>query len=175
MFSKFFVTILSAFLLFVFCLNIFTLFSVEGIKRAKSINSGYFLAIVGSGSMEPELSVGDLLIIKSEDFYTKGDVVTFVTPRGAMVTHEIIEVTRSGYITRGRANNISDGEILPQRVLGKILFVFPGVGLVADLLLSPAGIVLMLSIFGIILVLRRLKGGKNDEKTPFFDEISSNS
>lgn len=71
-------------------------------------------AVVLSGSMEPEIQVGDLIFIRSTDsaLLKEGDVVCYLTS-GKAVTHRIISVTQGEdgqprYVTQGDANNAAD-------------------------------------------------------------------
>lgn len=45
-----------------------------------------------TGSMEPTLSVDDLLVIHQESDYTPGDIITFRSGSG-LVTHRIVDET----------------------------------------------------------------------------------
>ena len=47
-------------------------------------------AVVSSGSMEPELSVGDYVITVRQDSYEVGDVIMFYSADGVCTTHRIV-------------------------------------------------------------------------------------
>ena len=143
-------------------LNVSTLWSVNEIKEGRHVASGYFSAIIGSGSMEPAYSVNDLLILKGGATYEAQDVITYVSSRGGLITHRIAEVTDKGYRTQGDANNIPDGEISGQRALGKVIFALPGVGGVIDGLLSPAGVTLFACVCLLLWVINRMRRDQND-------------
>ena len=145
--TRLFAAALTGILLLVLCLNIGTLAAIGSIRRGEAVNKGYFCAIVGSGSMEPTVRVNDWLLIKGADTYRAEDIVTYVAPGGALVTHRIKAVTEGGYITQGDANNIPDGEIAQARVLGKVAFVLPGIGAIAGGLRAPAGILLLVCLY----------------------------
>ena len=163
-FTKIFMTALTVVLLMALFLNFSTLWSLREIKHGERISSGYFCAIITSGSMEPAISVNDLLIIKGMDSFQAGDIVTYVSPKGSLVTHRVVEALETGYITQGDANNILDVEIAADRVLGKAVLVVPGVGAVIDAVLSPSGVILLVCLVIFILLIRRLRRDKNERE-----------
>ena len=89
---------------------------------------------VETGSMTPTLPVGSVFIarkVKSKETFSSGDIVTFRTLSGAIVTHRIIEVTtlddQLAYRTKGD-NPISspDQELLtPDRIVSKFVAKMP--------------------------------------------------
>lgn len=83
---------------------------------------GYTTLIVGSGSMQPELMVGDVIIIKECDNYNKNDIITFNVDNEYLVTHRIIEKNEDHYITKGDNNNSADERIvLEESIEGKLI------------------------------------------------------
>ena len=83
---------------------------------------GYTTLIVSSGSMEPELMVGDVIIIKECESYNKGDIITFNINNEYLVTHRIIEENENHYITKGDNNNSADDNIvLEEQIEGKLI------------------------------------------------------
>lgn len=162
--AKLFTTALISVMLFALFLNISTLLSIDKIKKGESVTSGYFCAMIASGSMEPALSVNDLLLIKGARSYQNEDIVTYVSPRGSMITHRIKDLLEQGYITQGDANNISDGEIPAQRVLGSVVLVIPGVGGFINGILSPAGIILLICVFLLVRLFQRIRRDQNEEE-----------
>ena len=146
-----------------FILNVSTYLSIDEIKKGGSVNWGYSCAIIGSGSMEPTFSINDLLLIKASDSYFEGEVVTFISSKGSMITHRIVEVTENGYITQGDANNISDEKIAEQRILGKAIYVIPRIGGIIAGVLSPLGIALLVGIFILLWLIQRIMRHQNEE------------
>ena len=83
---------------------------------------GYTTLIVSSGSMQPELMVGDVIIIKECDSYNKNDIITFNVDNQYLVTHRIIEKNENHYITKGDNNNSADDNIvLEEQIEGKLI------------------------------------------------------
>ena len=157
LFAKLPIVVLSTILLSVLFLNLSTLWSVNEIKQGEFVTSGYFCAIVSSGSMEPTIFANDLLLIKSKAYYQKEDIITYVSPLGSLITHRVKEVLDYGYIAQGDANNIPDEEISGQRVLGKVVFVIPKVGGVVDGIISSAGITLLLCLCLLFWLIQKIR------------------
>ncbi len=100
---------------------------------------GIGAAVVLSGSMEPELSVDDVIIVRETDSYGINDIVVYDTGR-EMVVHRIIERDGDTVITKGDANNTPDEPISADSIKGKVIFTIPGAGVVVKALRSPVGI-----------------------------------
>ena len=163
-FSKLPLIALSTVLLSALFFNLSTLWSVGKIQRGGFVTSGYFCAIIGSGSMEPTAFVNDFLLIKSETSYRTEDIITYVSPQGSLITHRVKEVLDHGYIAQGDANNIPDEEISRQRVLGRMIFVIPRAGGVIDSVLSPAGITLLGCICLLLKLVQRIRRDQNEDE-----------
>lgn len=118
-------------------------------------------AIVLSGSMEPALSVDDMIITHSQDSYKVDDIVSF-NSGNSVVTHRIIDVTEKGYITKGDANNIDDGEILRDAVIGKVVLTIPYMGNILRVLYTPVG---MAFAAFVLIIFSREKEVETSEKT----------
>lgn len=162
-FAKVFIAVLTAVLLLALYLNISTLQSIGKIMNGKHVTSGYFTAIVSSGSMEPSVSVNDLLLVKADMSYQAGDIITYVVPQGALVTHRVKTLTDNGYITQGDANNIIDEEVSERRVLGRVVFALPGVGGIIDGMVSPVGIVLLVCLFVLWFLIQWIRRKQNED------------
>lgn len=79
---------------------------------------GYRIFEVGSGSMEPTLSVNDLIIIKEEKDYFEKDIVTYRSGEN-YITHRIISINGDKIITQGDSNNTKDDPINKNDIVGK--------------------------------------------------------
>lgn len=159
-----FITVITSILLLLFILNTSTLWTIRQIDRGSYVKSGFFCAIIGSGSMEPVISVNDLLFIKGSGTYQKEDIITYVSPQGSLITHRIKEISDTGYITQGDSNNVPDKEITQQRILGKVVMKLPGIGGIIYGVLTPAGGVLLIGIFLIIYLIQRIMGVQNESE-----------
>lgn len=126
---------------------------VKGLILKEELPSlaGYSVVTVMSGSMEPEFSPGDLLIIHKEPAYDVGDVITF-TEEGALITHRLIEKSEEGYVTQGDANNAPDGmTVNAASVYGKVLLVIPKLGNVVIFSRSALGTLVLIVVFLVLM------------------------
>lgn len=92
---------------------------------------GFQFYQVESGSMKPTYEIGDILLAKkynAKQNLKVGDVITFQTMDGLVVTHRIVEVTTDenghiAYRTKGdNADNVVDQELVNRdRILAVIL------------------------------------------------------
>jgi signal peptidase len=94
---------------------------------------GWSPVAVTSGSMEPRIDTGDIVIVEPFDggVLAPGTVIVFdsSSSRGK-ITHRIVEVTASGdYVTRGDANGrIDSTPVSPDEIVGVGRMLVPGVG-----------------------------------------------
>jgi signal peptidase len=86
------------------------------------------ILVVKSGSMEPILSRGDVIIIQSvspENINAdpvNGDIIVFYKPgTNVLIVHRAIQKVNGGFITKGDANTSSDyfSPIPPQYIIGR--------------------------------------------------------
>lgn len=135
-------------------LIIFNLYIIASKKITGSISAdflGFSVAVVSSGSMEPEISVDDMIIIKKQKDYQKGDIITFERD-GSLITHRIIEKAENSYMTKGDANNAPDTkEVDFDDVVGKTVFVIPEAGRVIYYLRTPLGMAFIVFV-GLLLL-----------------------
>ncbi len=96
---------------------------------------GYSKAIINSGSMEPEYSVGDMIICKRQESYTVGEVVVFYdNDNKALIMHRIIDKGQSGFITKGDFNHQRDsGELEEENIIGSVIKKIPNVKTYRDI------------------------------------------
>lgn len=104
-----------------------------------------------SGSMEPAIGTGDIVVVKriSPADAHVGDVVTFSDPKGSerLITHRVRSARRRGsqldFVTKGDANNTVERWRVPSDgVLSRVRYRVPEVGRLALLTRSRGGLVL---------------------------------
>lgn len=127
---------------------------------------GYSSAVVLSGSMEPTLSVDDLIIVKKYDDseYQVNDTIVFQSGNSCTV-HRIISINEDGTLTtQGDANNASDEPIEYKQIKGKVIMIVPSVGKVVDIIKSPIVVIAFVVII-FLLIERSYKKEEKTEKT----------
>lgn len=90
----------------------------------------HYLIVMGK-SMEPEISIGSLIITKPTDDIVVGDIITFGQPGDCpnIITHKVVEITDNGFRTMGVANEEPDDWIIPENsVMGEMALEIPYVG-----------------------------------------------
>lgn len=113
---------------------------------------GYKPFIVLSGSMEPKILPGDLIITKNIDpeNVKVGDVITFRTDKTTAVSHRVTGILTEGgltFLTKGDANIGADaGAVLPESIEGKYILRIGGVGNLALFLQTPIGLLIFVVI-----------------------------
>jgi len=117
-----------------------------------------------SGSMEPAVKMGSIVLVKPTDNYKIGDIITFgeVNKIKTPTTHRIYEMKVKGsqpvYITKGDANNAPDiTEITKNDILGKVLFSVSYLGFAVDFAKKPLGFALIIIIPAAVIVFGEIK------------------
>ena len=123
------------------------------------IPGNFKILTVLSGSMEPTIKTGAVVVIKPANDYNIGDIITFGpnTRTQVPITHRIYDIKIINgspvYITMGDANNAPDGREIPKKeVIGKALFSVPYSGYLIAFIKKPIGFVLLL-IVPVVIVL----------------------
>ena len=133
---------------------------------------GYGASVVLSGSMEPEFSKGDLIIVGEADSYQERDIVVF-QDGASLVVHRIIEIDGEKIITQGDANNVPDEPIESSVIKGKVLFHIDKLGTIVSFFKTPVGTVLIIAaaIALVEIPRRREKDADDAEKQKILEEI----
>ena len=126
------------------------------------ITGNFKVLTVLSGSMEPDIKTGSIIVIKPAENYQVGDVITFGKTAATPTTHRIenMEVIEGKilYITKGDANNAPDNrKVTEQDIIGKVLFSIPYLGYAVDAVKKPFGFMLIIIIPAAIIVYDELK------------------
>lgn len=143
------------------CLLALTLIVVTTISANSHIFGGYKSFLVQSGSMEPAIMTGDIIVIQQQPGYIKNDVITFVTPENRIVTHRIIGQQNKNnatlFVTKGDANRSEDNDVVKQdAITGKVVFVIPKLGYFIGFSKSPFGLALLIIFPATALIIDQL-------------------
>ena len=121
---------------------------------------GWRVDAVLTGSMEPELKVGSLVVtcpVEPGDVEL-GDIITFhpTTAGENPISHRVTGIvgnSPSHFETKGDANGGADPFTVPARnLIGKICFHIPSVGYFTEFLKTPLGFIFGLVIPGLVII-----------------------
>lgn len=159
--------VITAILVLLISFNIYNFICVSVLHKDLASIGGYSVLEVVSGSMEPTIHVGDLIIIDtSVKDYKENDIVTFYDVKGSFVTHRIISIDKDEMITKGDNNNTEDEPIATKNIIGKYVFKLTGMGQILASFRNPMVLILILVIGILVCVVMSLdKDGK-----PIIDE-----
>lgn len=118
--------------------------------------------IVKSGSMEPNIMTGAVVVVRETPSYGLNDVITF-TSEGASIptTHRIIGTEmvdgQEYFVTKGDANEERDTNLVsPSDILGKVMVDIPYVGFILDFARQPVGFALLIGLPALLIILDEL-------------------
>lgn len=163
------------FLIITFVLVVF--FVVTRIQGSTPTIFGYQILRISSGSMSPELEVGDIILsekVNDPSTLKTGDIITYIGELGSYadknITHKIIEgpynVDGTYYMrTQGTANDYIDPEISEDQVLGKMICVIPILGALYNFFITPYGLIVVLA-FLLLLFINEIFNLKRTVKEP---------
>lgn len=133
--------------------------------------SGQYKAfVVQSGSMEPAIKTGSVVITKTQKNYKVGDVITFsLDGKGREhITHRIVEVSDS-FRTKGDANEEPDlWQVQQDQIIGKSILTIPYLGYFADFVKTPKGFVILVIIPTSIVIYEEMKSILRETKKIIF-------
>ena len=141
---------------------------------------GYKSYIIKTNSMEPTISINDVVITKKvkKEKIKKGDVITFLQD-GEVITHRITQIEDNGnYTTKGDNNNIEDiFKITYENIEGKHILTIPYLGKIVQVLDNKIVfliITLIILIFMLITIQNQEKRENRREKKKIEDKKRGN-
>jgi signal peptidase len=150
--------------IYYFIITVIVLLAVLLMVSTFPLKGSFKLLVVESGSMEPAIKTGSVIIIKPSASYKIGDIISFgpVSKVSPATTHRIVEMrAQTGqpvYVTKGDANSGADIHQVPAKdVLGKVLFHIPYIGYVINWTKQPFGFMLLIIFPAVILIYGELK------------------
>ena len=157
--------ILTAIIVVIALFLIITIFPITG---------NYKVFVVQSGSMQPAIKTGSVVVVKPVAEYKIGDIITFgkISKTQTPTTHRIYDIKQGDggkknnkFITKGDANNAPDRkEIFQGEIIGKVLFSIPFVGYVVSATQKPIGFAIIIIFPAIFIVYDEIKKIKNEIK-----------
>lgn len=119
---------------------------------------GYLTVI--SDSMGQAMPRNALIMVKAQDHYQAGDIVTYQDAHGSLVTHRLVSMKDGMAVTKGDMNKTEDPPFAASQIHGKVQTILPGLGAALLWLQSPVGIMTI----GIIILLLWFQPWKNWER-----------
>jgi len=141
---------------------------------------GIKMYVIISGSMQPELDIGDIVVVKNveKNELKEGDIISFRKGQ-TVVTHRITEVLEQGneiqFKTKGDNNNVEDLDKVKEKdVEGKVVQKISYLGNIVLLLSDKTWIITIVLFYYVYLVhdqsiqkrkiLRRMKREEHEKK-----------
>lgn len=118
---------------------------------------GYDMSFVKSGSMEPAINTGDMVVTVPVDnilvgSLKPGQVITFSTGSSA-VTHRIVSKQGEVYVTKGDANEQPDTQTVDiKQIKGIVWFHIPKIGYLVGFIRTKPGFLLSIILPTFILI-----------------------
>ena len=140
-----------AWLIVAFIIIVVLTFELESII-GKFLGTEIPLAVVSSYSMDPTLHVGDLIVIKGESTYNKGDIIVF-SQEGKLIVHRIYSKTSSVFYTKGDSNPCPDPwKLNLSDIKGRVILVIPFAGLFTLVYAKSPILMIMIILFLLALI-----------------------
>ena len=125
--------------------------------------------VIITGSMEPNIEIGDIVVGKAEENLDIGDVISYRKGQ-SVITHRITQINKNEngeieYRTQGDNNNVEDEEsIKPSNIEGKVIKIVPKLGKVTLILQNKVIIIFIFIIFYIYVSRNYKKNKKVNER-----------
>lgn len=162
-----------SFLIIVLCINFIIIIQSKLNKDKIPSIFGYKPFIVLSGSMQPNVKIGDLVFVKKTniDKLKVDDVIAFKSDDKTVTTHRIIKIdtetkNEKCFVTKGDSNNVKDeGLVCKNNLEGKMVKRIPKLGKFINFIQQPLGfVVMMMTIFIICLFIYLYEDKKINKK-----------
>jgi signal peptidase len=122
---------------------------------------GWRVDAVLSGSMEPQLKIGSLVVVRPVDTESVvvGDIITFHLDGvdETVVTHRVNSIKRNSplhFETKGDANDKPDSSLVPSRdLVGKVCLSIPFLGYFTEFIKTPLGYMCSIVVPGIVFII----------------------
>jgi len=162
-------------LIYTLAIAVVVLIAVATVFTVTQAPGGLRLFVVQSGSMEPSLPTGSVVLVAPQSEYKVNDAITFfadlsktnLKSPNATVTHRIVKINndegRLNFQTKGDANNSPDKDTTPSSaVLGKVIFSLPYFGRAIAFAKTQTGFLVLIVVPGTIIIYSELVNIKNE-------------
>ncbi len=160
--------------LYWFVIAVFLFIAVGTTLSVHEAPGGYRMLVVMSGSMEPKIKTGSVVLVKRAAEYKENDIITFLKNPGdnlkdikSIITHRIIEVHddegRATFTVKGDANDTPDNEMVTERqVLGKVILSIPYAGRAIAFTKTQTGFMILIVIPAVLLIYNEILNIKKE-------------
>ena len=131
-------------------LAIYYFVQIKIANKPYAIIFGYTFFEVATGSMEPTIDVGDVIIVKITNEVNENDIIV-CNKDNAFITHRLIKIEEDNFITKGDANNTEDEPMQKSDLIGKVVNIIPDFSLWRKIIFTPQVII---TIFIMLILLR---------------------
>lgn len=109
---------------------------------------GYRIFEVASGSMEPTLKIKDVVLVKVNTKNIKNnDIIVYLGDNDSVITHRVLRMENDTLIVKGDANNTTDAPIKKDQVVGKVVDIYPKLGIWKRIFTEPKTLILIFVTF----------------------------
>lgn len=146
-------------------IGIYYIYQIKVIKNDYANLFGYTFFEVATGSMNPTIEIGDVVIVKITKEIEQNDIIVYIDGEN-IITHRLIEKNADGLVAKGDANNSEDKPIQESMVLGKVIKILPEIGIWRKVFISPevVGLVLILIVIFSATFIYTSNSEEKDEK-----------
>lgn len=144
--------------------------SVQRLSNPEKIADlfGFKIFTIISGSMEPTIKIGDVIIVKNvktENDIKVDDIIAY-SEQKSIITHRVIEIKetdgRKAYVTQGDNNNAADEETIGfGRLEGVMVAILPKLGKVFSYAHNTT---ILITVFAIIFIYYKITSRKEDRE-----------
>ena len=123
------------------------------------------IAVVLTGSMEPTITIDDLIVVEKTNDYKLNDIVVF-QDGNLIVVHRIIAIDGEEITTAGDNNDGAiDDPIKVTDIYGEVVNIIPVLGLILKIVKSPIGVTIIIGIAIFLLVLSYRREKEESDKS----------
>lgn len=121
-------------------ISFYTLITTGLFKKSFVNIFGYTYFVIASGSMSGAIEVNDIIVVKLNDTYEVGDIVTYKSG-DSFITHRVTGIEDKTITTKGDANNTEDSVVEKKDVIGRVSLI-----LSSSFMLKLLGIIILIFI-----------------------------
>lgn len=139
-------------IIYILAISMLLLITISTAVSTFNISGGVKLFAVQTGSMEPKIHAGSIVVTKPFNNYQKEDIITFKSITSvSSTTHRIHEVKEDNdqklFITKGDANDGPDiATVTKDLILGKVVFSIPYLGYPISFAKTKEGLIILIVI-----------------------------